>query len=99
MLQVEKIENIGDLECVMYTFEQIGDTLPKHNHTKYDSHVTIVARGSIKARSHDWEVELVAGQIADFKEGEPHEFVALEANSRVFNITKFIKQTAPAICK
>lgn len=88
MLRVEKFQNCGDLRGAMYTFEKAGDVLPKHNHAENDVHITIVARGSIKAYSHDWELEAVAGQMLNFRPGEPHEFMALEDNTRIFNIVK-----------
>jgi quercetin dioxygenase-like cupin family protein len=87
MLLVNQI-NIDDLRGSMYDFEKVGDILPKHNHTQNDVHITIVARGKIKAYSHDWEKEAVAGQLLDFRPGEPHEFMALEDNTRIFNIVK-----------
>lgn len=88
MLLVNKLENLGDLRGAIYDFEQAGDVLPKHVHTEDDVHVTIVARGKIKAYSHDWEIEAVAGQIIDFRVGEPHELMALENNTRIFNVLK-----------
>ncbi len=72
----------------MYTFEKAGDVLPKHNHAENDVHITIVARGSLKAYSHDWELEAVAGQMLNFRPGEPHELMALEDDTRIFNIIK-----------
>lgn len=79
---------LGDILGTMYDFDNAGDILSKHNHTEYDAHITIVARGKVKAYSHDWEKEAVAGQILDFRPGEPHEFMALENNTRIFNIVK-----------
>jgi quercetin dioxygenase-like cupin family protein len=78
----------GDLKGTLYEFEKAGDILPKHTHTEDNAHITIVARGKIKAYSHDWEVEVVAGQMIDFRPNEPHEFMALEDNTRIFNIVK-----------
>jgi quercetin dioxygenase-like cupin family protein len=80
--------NVGDLRGTMYDFEKSGDVLQKHNHDEDSVHITIVARGKLKAYSHDWAIEAVAGQILDFRPGEPHEFMALEDNTRIFNITK-----------
>jgi quercetin dioxygenase-like cupin family protein len=80
--------SLGDLRGTMYDFEKSGDVLPKHNHDDDSAHITIVARGKLKAYSHDWAIEAVAGQILDFRPGEPHEFMALENNTRIFNITK-----------
>lgn len=78
----------GDLVGAIYDFEKAGDILPKHNHTENDVHITIVARGKLKAYSHDWEQEATAGQIIDFRPGEPHELMALEDNTRIINIVK-----------
>ena len=88
MLLVKPLNNLGDIQGAMYDFEKAGDVLPKHVHTENDVHITIVARGKIKAYSHDWEKEAVAGQLIDFRPGEPHEIVALEDNTRIFNIVK-----------
>lgn len=88
MLSVKPLENLGDLRGAMYDFEKAGDILPKHNHDENSVHITIVARGKLKAYSHDWEKEAVAGQLLDFRAGEPHELMALEDNTRIFNIIK-----------
>ena len=88
MLLVKPLENLGNIAGAMYDFEKAGDVLPKHNHTENDVHITIVARGKLKAYSHDWEKEAVAGQLLDFRPGEPHELMALEDNTRIFNIVK-----------
>jgi len=88
MLRVEQLQNCGDLRGAMYTFEKAGDVLPKHNHTESDVHITIIARGSVKAYSHDWELKASAGQMLNFRPGEPHELMALEDNTRIFNIVK-----------
>jgi quercetin dioxygenase-like cupin family protein len=88
MLSVKPLENLGSLRGAMYDFEKVGDTLPKHNHNEDTAHITIVARGKIKAYSHDWEMEAMAGQLLDFPAGQPHEFMALEDNTRIFNIIK-----------
>jgi quercetin dioxygenase-like cupin family protein len=78
----------GDLKGSIYDFEKSGDVLPKHNHDESTAHITIVARGKIKAYSHDWEKEASAGQIMDFHPNEPHEIMALEDNTRIINIVK-----------
>jgi quercetin dioxygenase-like cupin family protein len=88
MLLGKPLENLGDIKGTMYDFEKVGDVLDKHVHTENDVHITIVARGKIKAYSHDWEKEAVAGQLIDFRPGEPHEIMALEDNTRIFNIVK-----------
>jgi len=88
MLLVKPLNSLGDIKGTMYDFEKSGDILDKHIHTEDDVHITIVARGKIKAYSHDWEKEAVAGQLIDFRPGEPHEIMALEDNTRIFNIIK-----------
>lgn len=88
MLLSKPLENLGDIRGIIYDFEKIGDVLPKHNHDKNTVHITIVARGKIKVYSHDWELEATPGQILDFRPNEPHEFMALEDNTRIFNILK-----------
>lgn len=88
MLLVSPLKNLGDIQGAMYDFDVAGDVLPKHNHDEMTVHITIVARGKIKAYSHDWEKEATAGQIMDFRPNEPHEIMALEDNTRIINIVK-----------
>lgn len=87
MLLVNPI-SLGDIRGSMYDFEFVGDILPKHVHDETNVHITIVTRGKIKAYSHDWEKEAIAGQILNFQPGEPHELMALEDNTRIINIVK-----------
>jgi len=86
--KLTQLENLGDIHGAIYDFESAGDILPKHVHDENTVHITIVARGKLKAYSHDWEVEVTAGSIIDFRPGEPHELMALEDNTRIFNILK-----------
>ena len=88
MLLIKPLEDVGDLRGAIYDFVKIGDVLPKHVHTEDDIHITIVARGRIKAYSHDWEIEAGPGQVLNFRPHEPHEIVSLEDNTRIFNIMK-----------
>lgn len=85
---LNKLLELGDLRGTMYDFEKAGDILGKHVHDEATTHITIVARGKIKAYSHDWEQEAVAGQLLDFRPNEPHEIMALEDDTRIFNIVK-----------
>jgi hypothetical protein len=80
--------NLGDIRGVVYNFEKAGDILAKHNHTEETAHITIIARGSIKAYSHDWDMVITAGQVVDFPANQPHEFMSLEDNTKVINIIK-----------
>jgi quercetin dioxygenase-like cupin family protein len=88
MLLVETIAGVGDLVVFMYTFEDAGDVLPKHDHDEDTAHITIVARGKIKVRGEDWLIEAVPGQLVNFPAHQPHEIVALEPSTRIFNIVK-----------
>ena len=88
MLLSKPLENLGDLKGTIFDFEKAGDVLLKHNHDENTVHITIVARGKVKAYSHDWELIATPGQLLDFRAGEPHEFMALEDNTRIFNIVK-----------
>lgn len=85
---LDKPFKVGDINGVIYDFEKAGEVISKHVHDEKDNHITIVARGKVKAYSHDWEQEGVAGQLLDFCVGQPHEIMALEDNTRIFNIVK-----------
>jgi len=87
MLQAKPF-TFGKLTGTAYDFPVSGDVLPMHQHSEGDVHITVVARGSFKAHGNGWERVLMAGDIADWKPHDPHEFVALEDNSRIVNIVK-----------
>jgi quercetin dioxygenase-like cupin family protein len=78
----------GNLRGTVYTFEQVDDVLPMHTHQEGDAHITIVARGRIKAHGNEWSAEYGAGSVIDFPPNQSHEFIALENNSRIVNIIK-----------
>lgn len=78
----------GSLNGVVYTFEEAGDVLPMHTHQEGNAHITIVARGRIKAHGNEWSAEYGAGSVIDFPANQSHEFIALEDNSRIVNIIK-----------
>jgi|APFre7841882654_1041346.scaffolds.fasta_scaffold490961_2 quercetin dioxygenase-like cupin family protein len=83
---------IGSLRGTIYDFPEIGDILPMHNHTEEDIHISIIARGSFTARgSAGWTTTCQSGDVLDWAPNDPHEFVALEKNSRIVNIVKNIK--------
>ena len=56
----------------MYDFKRTGVVLNKHNHDETTVHITIVTKGKVKVYSHDWEIEVVPGQILDFRPGKLH---------------------------
>ena len=88
MLLGKELKNLGDLKGIIYDFEFAGDVLPTHVHDEVTNHITVVARGKLKAKSDTWEREADAGQIMDFVIGEPHELIAMEDNTRIINIVK-----------
>ena len=88
MLSANPLEKFGGLRGMIYDFDFAGEILPSHTHDDNTHHISIVARGRIKAYSDGWEVEATAGQILDFKVGQPHEIAAMEDNTRIINIIK-----------
>jgi len=76
------------LSGTIYDFPEQGDTLPMHTHSDADNHISIVSKGSFRAHGDGWELVLVAGNVVDWPAGQAHEFVALEANSKLVNILK-----------
>jgi quercetin dioxygenase-like cupin family protein len=88
MLIGHALDGIGDLKGIRYDFEQAGVSISLHTHPVETEHITIVARGSIKASGENFEFILNAGDMVNLPEGVAHEFVALEDNSRIFNIFK-----------
>lgn len=85
---LSKNASFGGLRVIIFDFEVAGDVLPFHTHAEKSAHITVVARGKIKAYSHDWEKEASAGATLDFRPNEPHEIVALEDNTRIVNVIK-----------
>jgi quercetin dioxygenase-like cupin family protein len=79
---------LGKLMGSIYDFPEVSDMLPMHTHTEADVHITVVSRGSFLTRGTGWEREVKAGDVLDWRPNEPHEFVALEAQSRLVNIVK-----------
>jgi len=81
---------IGKLTGVIYDFDVVGDELPLHVHGPYDIHISIVARGSVRAFGPDgaWESVATTGAVLDWQVGQWHGFVALEPNTRLINVVK-----------
>ena len=88
MSLLDKPLNAGKLNGTVYTFERAGDVLPMHTHTDGNAHITIVARGKVKAHGNEWEAEYSAGAVIDFSSDQSHAFIALEDDSRIVNINK-----------
>ena len=81
---------LGALRGAIYDFPEVGDLLPMHEHTLESAHITIVTRGTLRARGDGWEMLLKPGPVYDWVPGQRHEFEALEAGARVVNIIKGI---------
>lgn len=73
---------------VIYDFDHVGDMLDMHNHKHGGAHITIVAKGSFKARGNGWEIDLQLGNVTDWQADQWHEFEALENGSRLVNVIK-----------
>jgi quercetin dioxygenase-like cupin family protein len=72
----------------IYTFEKAGDVLFMHNHTEATAHISVVVCGKIKVQGEGWEREHSANDVIDFPADQPHEFTALEDDTRIVNIQK-----------
>ena len=78
----------ASLSGTIYDFEVVDDVLPMHDHDETNAHITVVARGSVKASGEGWERIFKSGAVIDFPANQPHEFVALQPNTRIVNIVK-----------
>ena len=78
----------GKVAGSVLDFLEVGDILPMHQHEDSGNHFTVVARGSFMARGVDWHQTLTCGDVVDWPANQPHEFSALEPNSRLVNIIK-----------
>ena len=87
MLQFSPI-SFGKLSGTRYDFPLAGDVLPMHTHSEFDTHISIVSKGSFKVHGDEWELILVAGNVVDWPAHQAHEFTALEPESRLINIVK-----------
>jgi hypothetical protein len=87
MLQSKPLE-LGKLKGTIYDFPNVGDELPLHVHTEDDVHISICAKGSIKAFGEGWESVISSGAVLDWEPGQYHGFISLEPNSRLVNIIK-----------
>lgn len=88
MLSANLLKDLGDLQVTMYDFEKAGDILPMHVHDENTNHITIVARGKLRAHGDGWEQTANTGQMLDFPVGAPHELTALEDDTRIYNVVK-----------
>lgn len=97
-LKVPKMENpvslldskfqAGKLTGVVYLFENNNDVLPNHFHGIGAGHITVVSSGSVKIIGEGWEKEVKTGGVVDLPDGQWHEIIALEGNTKIVNINK-----------
>ena len=87
MLSIKQL-HLGRLVGAIYDFPEAGDVLPMHAHDEATVHITIVARGRFYCHGDGWKHEAAAGTVLDWQPHDPHEFVSLEAKSRLVNIIK-----------
>jgi hypothetical protein len=81
--------NTGRLRGVVYDFDIVGDALPMHRHREDDVHITIVARGSVRAHGPEIGDNIYhAGAVLDWAVDVDHEIVAMSDGARVVNILK-----------
>ena len=90
MLQQKPLA-FGNLVGTVYDFPEAGNVLPMHVHDEAGNHISIVAKGAFRAHGDGWELMLFSGNVVDWPAGQAHEFVALEADSRIVNIVKGAK--------
>lgn len=81
----------GDLKAQIYNFENANDVLDEHNHDRLTVHITIVCKGKVLIKSMGFTRKAESGEIVDFYENQPHEIIALEPNTKIVNIVKYVK--------
>jgi len=88
MLNVERLL-FDSLRLVRWTFQDVGDQVPMHAHREGGEHISILVKGRVLCRGENWEFSLdTPGKIADFVPGQPHSFIAQEADTVVINVYK-----------
>lgn len=79
---------VGNLTGVVYLFEKANDVLERHFHEIGAGHITVVSSGSVKIIGDGWEKEVKIGGVVDLPDGQSHEIIALENNTKIVNINK-----------
>jgi quercetin dioxygenase-like cupin family protein len=79
----------GKLSGVIYDFPEAGDVLPMHSHGETDVHITIVARGRVRAEGPQiGSTEYASGAVIDWPVGIEHEITGIDPGARIVNIIK-----------
>jgi len=81
-------QEFAEFGTTLLTFENAGDVLSMHRHVyPSDDHISIVLSGRL--RIHGPGIgEFERASFAVFYPGLEHEFVALEDNTRVLQVTR-----------
>jgi len=79
---------IGSLRLSVHDFATPGDILPMHVHDENTAHITLIQSGAVLVRTPEKTATYCVPDILDFPAHEPHEFEALEPNTRITNIVK-----------
>lgn len=80
--------NRGAVRGGLYFFDR-GEGLPLHDHDETTAHVTFVMKGSIEISGPRIAARtLVAGNVYDFPPHSPHQIVALEDDTIIWNAIK-----------
>lgn len=83
-----KLYRVGSMLGIQYHFPNPGDGIPMHSHGEEDKHNVIILKGSCEVYGPNkaWSYIVHAGAIFHFADHEnPHEIVALEKNTLIFN--------------
>ena len=79
----------GKLIGIVYDFPEAGDVLPMHSHGEADVHITVVARGRVRAHGPlIGSTEYASGAVIDWPVGIEHEIVGIDPGARIVNIIK-----------
>lgn len=76
----------GQLNVVIYDFENKDDLLESHSHDASTTHITICVRGEVEVVFPDKTQTLKEGNIIEFFPNQRHAIKALVDNSRIVNI-------------
>lgn len=87
---IERLLTFGKLDLTVYDFEYCGDELESHSHKEGGTHITTCSRGSVSVITDEWTKILKNGDIIEFFADQNHAIVALEDNSRIMNVPKYV---------
>lgn len=83
-----KVYTTGKLICHIFTFVNLGDEIPEHEHEEADNHITIVRKGPVKVFGDGWSEIHQTGAFLDWEVGQRHGIMGMEAGTSVINILK-----------